>query len=134
MDSTPSNGSRTRKANTRTRSMGEPPDGQPLMTTLRDKVQHMLARSTPAVPGARTAPLIDTYPAIAIEAVQPAVDGGQWPIKRVVGDTVQVSADILKEGHDVLQARVIYRALDESFWHEEPMLLVENDRWTGAFR
>src|SRR5215831_19062100 len=108
MDSTPSNGSRTRKANTRTRSMGEPPDGQPLMTTLRDKVQHMLARSTPAAPRASTAPpLLDTYPAIAIEAVQPEVDGGQWPIKRVVGDTVQVSADILKEGHDVVQARVI---------------------------
>jgi starch synthase (maltosyl-transferring) len=73
------------------------------------------------------------YPAIAIEEVQPELDGGSWPIKRVVGDRIQVSADIFKEGHDLLQARVIYRALDEADWREEPMRLVENDRWAGSF-
>jgi starch synthase (maltosyl-transferring) len=61
------------------------------------------------------------------------LDGGFWPIKRVVGDEIQVSADIFKEGHDQLQARVIYRALDEPVWREEPMRPVENDRWAGSF-
>ena len=78
-------------------------------------------------------PPLETYPAIAIEDVQPEIDDGHWPIKRVVGDQVQVSADIFKEGHDLLQARVIYHTLDEHEWREEPMYPVENDRWAGSF-
>ena len=42
----------------------------------------------------------------------------QLPIKRVVGDSVEVSADILKEGHDVLQARVHEREKGSGLqWH-----------------
>ena len=78
-------------------------------------------------------PPLETYPAIAIEDVEPELDGGQWPIKRVVGDTVQVAADIFKEGHDLLQARVQYRALEDPYWHEAPMHPTVNDRWLGSF-
>ena len=78
-------------------------------------------------------PELESYPAIAIEQVQPELDGGQWPIKRVVGDSIEVSANIFKEGHDLLQARVIYQALDESGWHEQLMRPVGNDRWAGQF-
>jgi starch synthase (maltosyl-transferring) len=78
-------------------------------------------------------PPFKTYSAIAIEAVQPELDGGAWPIKRVVGDTIEVSADIFKEGHDLLQARVVFRTHGEPDWQEAPMRLVENDRWTGSF-
>jgi starch synthase (maltosyl-transferring) len=91
-------------------------------------------RSSPSVEAA-SAPLppFETYPAIAIEAVRPELDGGAWSIKRVVGDRVEVSADIFREGHDLLQARVIFRPLGEREWQEEPMRLVENDRWVGSF-
>ena len=78
-------------------------------------------------------PPFDSYPAIAIEEVQPELDGGHWPIKRVVGDVVEVSADIVKEGHDLLFARAVYRTETEAEWHEMPMRLVENDRWVGQF-
>jgi starch synthase (maltosyl-transferring) len=78
-------------------------------------------------------PPLGTYPAIAIEDVQPELDGGHWPIKRVVGDTIEVWADIFKEGHDLLQARVVYRPLDDATWRKAPMRPVENDRWVGAF-
>jgi starch synthase (maltosyl-transferring) len=135
MNSIPSNGddrrARTRKANMRARSTGEPVDGQAESASTRDEVR---LTQTRAKPTHASLPPLDSYPAIAIEDVQPELDGGQWPIKRVVGDSIQVSADIFKEGHDLLQARVIFRALDESFWHEEPMLLVDNDRWSGTFR
>lgn len=76
---------------------------------------------------------METFPAIAIEDVRPELDGGHWPIKRVVGDQVEVSADIFKEGHDLLQARVVYRTVDEADWREAPMRQVENDRWVGSF-
>jgi starch synthase (maltosyl-transferring) len=61
------------------------------------------------------------------------VDGGRYPIKREVGGTVEVSADVFKEGHDVLVAFVKYRRADESAWREAPMRPVDNDRWAGVF-
>ena len=70
---------------------------------------------------------------ILIERVQPAVDDGRYPSKRAVGDRLEVSADIFKEGHDLLDAMILYRARDESRWSEAPMRPVGNDRWSGQF-
>jgi len=70
---------------------------------------------------------------ILIEHVEPAVDGGRYPCKRVVGDCLEVSGDIFKEGSDLLAAVILYRARDESRWHEAPMRPTDNDRWTGQF-
>ncbi len=61
-------------------------------------------------------PPFDTYPAIAIEHVAPEIDGGRWPIKRVVGDTVEVSANVFKEGHDLIVVEVAYRTEDDADW------------------
>src|SRR5919202_1258433 len=131
MEPTPSNGSnvraRSRKANTRSteapsRRAAARANGEAVGTPL--PVSDHVAASLPP---------FETYPAISIENVQPELDGGRWPIKRVVGDTIEVSADILKEGHDLLQARVIYHPIGESTWNEARMRLVENDRWVGRF-
>src|SRR4026207_500589 len=70
---------------------------------------------------------------VVIENVAPVVDDGRYPIKREVGGSVEVSADIFKEGHDVLVAFVKYRRVDESDWRESPMHFVDNDRGAGAF-
>src|ERR687891_2743959 len=70
---------------------------------------------------------------IVIEDVAPAVDGGRYPIKREVGGRVEVSADVFKEGHDLLLVFLKYRRLDEPAWRETPMAFVDNDRWGGAF-
>ena len=70
---------------------------------------------------------------VVIENVAPVVDGGRYPIKREVGDRVEVSADVFKEGHDNLLAFVKYRRATETAWREAPMAFVDNDRWAGAF-
>jgi starch synthase (maltosyl-transferring) len=49
---------------------------------------------------------------IVIESVTPQVDGGRFAVKAVVGDTVEVGADIWKNGHELLKAAVIWRKLD----------------------
>ncbi len=72
-------------------------------------------------------------PSIVIERVQPELDGGRWPIKREVGDRLEVSADIFKEGHDVLACVLRYRLLTDDFWQEMPMESIGNDRWVGRF-
>jgi len=72
---------------------------------------------------------------LVIEGVSPQVDGGRHPVKRVVGDLITVGADIYKDGHDLLAARVVYRAPDERQWAYAPMTYDEpQDRWSGVFR
>jgi starch synthase (maltosyl-transferring) len=68
---------------------------------------------------------------VIIENVAPAVDGGRYAVKREVGARLQVTADIFKEGHDVLVAFLKYRRADAAAWRETPMRFVDNDRWGG---
>ena len=70
---------------------------------------------------------------VIIENVEPTVDAGRYPVKREVGDLLTVSADIFKEGHDVLVAFLRYCAPRETRWREVPMRFVDNDRWAGEF-
>jgi len=71
---------------------------------------------------------------VVIERVEPEIDGGRFPIKRTVGERVRVRADIFADGHDLLGAAILFRAADKTEWIEEPMHLVENDRWEGTFK
>jgi starch synthase (maltosyl-transferring) len=68
---------------------------------------------------------------IVIERVAPAVDDGRHPVKRVVGELLVVSADIFKEGHDVLAAAVRLRARGEAEWRVAPLVKRDGDRWTA---
>jgi starch synthase (maltosyl-transferring) len=70
---------------------------------------------------------------VVIEGVSPELDAGQYPIKRVTGETVVVEADIFADGHDVLGAVLRYRHDSESTWSETGMEPLVNDRWRGRF-
>jgi starch synthase (maltosyl-transferring) len=70
---------------------------------------------------------------VVIEDVQPAVDAGRFPAKRVAGDEVTVEADVFTDGHDRLAAEVLHRREGESDWTAAPMEALDNDRWRGAF-
>ena len=71
---------------------------------------------------------------LAIESVYPEVDGGRYPVKRVVGDVLQVWADIFRDGHDVLGAALLYRTAGDPGWLRAPMAHRDNDRWSGRFK
>ncbi len=68
-----------------------------------------------------------------IEGVKPEIDGGRFPAKRAVGETVVVEADIFTDGHDELSAVLRYRR-GEQAWTEVPMEFLVNDRWRGSFQ
>jgi starch synthase (maltosyl-transferring) len=72
-------------------------------------------------------------PRVIIEAVQPTVDGGRFPAKRIVGQAVDVTADIFMDGHEVLAARLRYRAVDEKAWREVVLEPVNNDIHAASF-
>ena len=74
----------------------------------------------------------DLRRSVVIENVAPTVDGGRYPVKREIGAVVDITADIFKEGHDVLVAFVLFRPPGASAWREQPMRFVDNDRWGAA--
>jgi starch synthase (maltosyl-transferring) len=70
---------------------------------------------------------------VIIEGVSPEVDGGRFPAKSVVGEEVEIEADIFADGHDVITAALLYRKAGHSKWTETPMEFANNDRWKGSF-
>ena len=72
-------------------------------------------------------------PRIQIQNVRPRVDGGRYPVKRTRGDRVEVTADIFRDGHDLLRAVVKYRPAGTRKWLERPLEPIGNDLWRGDF-
>ncbi len=70
---------------------------------------------------------------VVIENVRPAVDGGRFPIKRVVGETVSVECDAFADGHDEIAVRLRHRPPGARDWIELPMEALGNDRFRAAF-
>ncbi|MCC9138381.1 alpha-1,4-glucan--maltose-1-phosphate maltosyltransferase [Pontibacter silvestris] len=70
---------------------------------------------------------------VVIENVQPQINCGQYPVKRVVGEELLVTADIFTDGHDEVKAVLAYRQVGSEEWQEVPMEFISNDRWQAAF-
>lgn len=71
---------------------------------------------------------------VIIENVQPQVDEGRYPAKRTVGERVDVSADILADGHDHIRAEVLFKKVGDKGWQRVPMVARANDSWGASFR
>ncbi|MBI5446453.1 MAG: DUF3416 domain-containing protein, partial [Deltaproteobacteria bacterium] len=71
---------------------------------------------------------------VMIEGVEPEIDCGRFPVKRAVGGTVRVEADVFADGHDRVSAVLLYRRAGGSEWREVPMAALVNDRWHASFR
>lgn len=81
--------------------------------------------------------MITKQPPVIIENLQPLLNAGRYPIKRIVGDRLTVEADLIKEGHDLLSAVLKWRPVNTTGrqrepWRQTPMTLLENDRWQGS--
>ena len=75
----------------------------------------------------------DSRRRVVIESVKPEVDGGRFPIKRIVGDNIVVEADIFADGDEVLSCVLLYRKEGDLKWQEIPMEPLGNDRWRAMF-
>ncbi|MDQ3395088.1 MAG: alpha-1,4-glucan--maltose-1-phosphate maltosyltransferase [Bacteroidota bacterium] len=70
---------------------------------------------------------------IIITNVSPELNCGKYPIKRVIGEKIVVSADVFGDGHDVVKAAMLCRQLGNEKWEEIPMKFLGNDRWEASF-
>ncbi|MFN8637642.1 MAG: alpha-1,4-glucan--maltose-1-phosphate maltosyltransferase [Chloroflexota bacterium] len=73
------------------------------------------------------------YRTVVVESVTPELDDGRYAVKREVGQTFVVEADLFKEGHDVIGARILFRAPGSNVWQSAPLTFWDNDRWRGSF-
>jgi starch synthase (maltosyl-transferring) len=73
-------------------------------------------------------------PRVVIEGVDPEIDGGLFPIKRTVGEEVEIRADAYADGHDALAVVLRYRQGGSPDWTETSMTALGNDRWKARFR
>jgi starch synthase (maltosyl-transferring) len=71
---------------------------------------------------------------IQVQRIWPMLDCGRYPIKRSLGDEVDVWADAFVDGHDVIRAVIRYRQPGTRRWCEAPMEPIGDDRWHGSFR
>ena len=70
---------------------------------------------------------------VVIENVEPELDCGRFPIKRIVDDTVFVEADVFGDGHDEVRARLLWKQDADPDWQATEMRPLGNDRWQGEF-
>lgn len=68
---------------------------------------------------------------VAIEGVDPEIDGGRFPAKAAQGYPFRLEADVFGEGHDVIDAALLWRRKGSNQWTETPLAFDVNDRWRG---
>jgi starch synthase (maltosyl-transferring) len=70
---------------------------------------------------------------VVIEEVQPQVDCGRYPAKRILGDRVTVTAAVFGDGHDHIAGRLLYKHAGEGDWRSTPLVASTNDLWSAEF-
>ena len=68
---------------------------------------------------------------IVVDDVRPRTPGG-YPAKAVVGEAVRVSADVFRDGHDILAARCRWRLAANGKWATVALHDLGNDRWEAV--
>ncbi len=70
---------------------------------------------------------------VVIENIRPQIECGSFFIKRVVGENVTVNADVLGDGHDVVQCEVLFRHENQKVFESVRMRHEGNDAHTASF-
>jgi starch synthase (maltosyl-transferring) len=70
---------------------------------------------------------------VVIEEIQPQVDCGRYPARRILGDRVEISAAIFCDGHDHAAARLLYKPAGDREWLSTSMSALPNDLWHASF-
>ena len=61
------------------------------------------------------------FSSIIVQNVSPSIDGGRYPIKRRVGQSVTVTCEAYRHGHDKIDVVLKYRPKGKRTWQEVPM-------------
>ncbi len=70
---------------------------------------------------------------VIVEELSPQVDGGRYPVKRTIGDSITVSAAFFADGHDHVAGRLLFRHESDRRWRFAPMTALGNDLYSASF-
>jgi starch synthase (maltosyl-transferring) len=70
---------------------------------------------------------------VRIENVRPTIECGRHPVKRTVGEEVEISATIFRDSNDIVGAQILYRAPGETDFSSVPLEPLGNDLFAGTF-
>src|SRR6186713_776339 len=77
----------------------------------------------------------EELPRLVIENLTPQLDGGRYPIKRLLGKVVDIGVNIFKDGHDLIAAHILYRPVGATEYRTAPLAYhFDVDRWFGSFK
>jgi starch synthase (maltosyl-transferring) len=91
------------------------------------------ASSIPPSELARRPLLAAAAPRVVIDEIRPSVDDGRFPIKRIVGEPVRVSARLYADGHDRSTGALLFRRAGTRDWTETPLAALGDDRFEAVF-
>ncbi len=70
---------------------------------------------------------------IVIENISPEINNGDFNIKRVVNEIVNVSADVMADGHDIIATSVLFKHENSKKWEEVRMSPHFDNKWSASF-
>jgi len=70
---------------------------------------------------------------VTVASVHPSIDGGHWPIKRSVGETVTVTAGVLVDGHETLAVELVSSHANSDDQDATQMRDEGNDEYSARF-
>ena len=90
-----------------------------------------LHTARPAPLAIHAARLAGASPRLALENPAPTVDAGRFNARRLVGQDVEVSIDLIADGHDMMAGIVSWTVPGDTTVHEVPLQPAGNDRWAA---
>lgn len=70
---------------------------------------------------------------VVVEKVFPEIDNGRFPVKRIIGEKVNIKAHIISDGHDEKTCFLFYKHENDIDWQKKELTLLYNDEWLGEF-
>ncbi|HSY07105.1 MAG TPA: alpha-1,4-glucan--maltose-1-phosphate maltosyltransferase [Steroidobacteraceae bacterium] len=71
---------------------------------------------------------------VVIENIQPQIDGGSVPVRRVAGEEVGVEVRVFTDGHDEIDGALLFRAEASDQWQTVALVPLGNDLWRAQFQ
>jgi starch synthase (maltosyl-transferring) len=68
-----------------------------------------------------------------IEQVRPVIDCGRSALKRVLGEPIDIEADVIVEGHERIACALLHAPAGRSTWTAVPMTPLGDDVWQATF-
>jgi starch synthase (maltosyl-transferring) len=68
---------------------------------------------------------------VVLENLAPVVDGGRFPSKRSIGETIRIEIDAFVDGHDKVAVDLLHRRAGSTEWQRVEMAPTVNDRWVA---